>query len=173
MLLTPGNFYETGGYRDRGEKQKYYIGEIPRDYVLNEGDLLVAMTEQAAGLLGSPILVPESDKFLHNQRLGLVTKKPGVPWTNEFFFHVFNTQAVRKEIHDSASGVKVRHASPTKIGEVVVSFLTSIVGQDAIVSTLRVLRAETQRLESIYQQKLVALDALKKSLLHQAFSGKL
>jgi restriction endonuclease S subunit len=74
VLLTPGNFYESGGYRDRGEKQKYYTGEIPRDYVLNESDLLVAMTEQAAGLLGSPILVPESDKFLHNQRLGKLCK---------------------------------------------------------------------------------------------------
>ena len=29
-----------------------------------------------------------------------------------------------------------------------------------------------QRLESIYQRKLAALDALKKSLLHQAFSGQ-
>jgi len=173
VLLTPGNFYETGGYRNRGEKQKYYTGEIPRDYVLNEGDLLVAMTEQAAGLLGSPILVPESDKFLHNQRLGLVTKRPGVPWINEFFFHVFNTQAVRKEIHDSASGVKVRHTSPTKICEVVVSFPTVISEQRAIVSTLKDLQAETKRLESIYQQKLAALGELKKSLLHQAFSGEL
>ena len=86
VLLTPGNFYERGGYRDRGEKQKFYTGEIPRDYVLNKGDLLVAMTEQAAGLLGSPILVPESNKFLHNQRLGLVTQKPGAAWTNEFFW---------------------------------------------------------------------------------------
>ena len=32
---------------------------------------------------------------------------------------------------------------------------------------------ETQRLESIYQRKLAALDDLKKSLLHQAFSGQL
>jgi type I restriction enzyme S subunit len=32
---------------------------------------------------------------------------------------------------------------------------------------------ETQRLESLYQQKLAALDELKKSLLHQAFSGAL
>ncbi len=173
VLLTPGNFYEKGGYRDRGEKQKYYTGEIPRDYVLNKGDLLVAMTEQAAGLLGSPILVPESDKFLHNQRLGLVTKKPGVPWTNEFFFHVFNTQAVRKEIHDSASGVKVRHTSPSKIGEVVVSFPTSISEQRGIICALKNLREETQRLESLCQQKLAALDELKKSLLHRAFNGEL
>lgn len=171
VLLTPGNFYETGGYRDRGPKQKYYTGDIPRDYVLNKGDLLVAMTEQAAGLLGSPILVPESGRFLHNQRLGLVRNKPGVRWTNEFFFHIFNTQHVRKEIHGSASGVKVRHTSPTKIGEVVVAFPTSIPEQRAIVSTLARLATETQRLESLYTQKLTALEALKKSLLNQAFTG--
>ena len=58
VLLTPGNFYESGGYRDRGEKQKYYCGDFPHSYILNQDDLLVAMTEQAAGLLGSPILVP-------------------------------------------------------------------------------------------------------------------
>ena len=32
---------------------------------------------------------------------------------------------------------------------------------------------ETQRLESLYQQKLANLDELKQSLLHQAFSGQL
>ena len=173
VLLTPGNFYETGGYRDRGEKQKYYAGEIPSDYVLNEGDLLVAMTEQAAGLLGSSVLVPESDRFLHNQRLGLVTPKAGIPWLNEFFFYVFNTQGVRQAIHESATGLKVRHTSPTKIGEVVVSFPTSIAKQRSIVSTFNDFHVETQRLESLYQRKLQALDDLKKSLLHQAFSGLL
>lgn len=171
VLLTPGNFYESGGYRNRDEKQKYYSGEIPEGFILQKGDLLVAMTEQAAGLLGSPILVPEAGKFLHNQRLGLVTKKPNVPWMNEFFFHLFNTNSVRKEIHNSASGVKVRHTSPIKIAKVVISFPTSIAEQHAIVSTLEDLRVETQRLESIYQQKLTALEELKKSLLHQAFSG--
>lgn len=173
VVLTPGNFYESGGYRDRGEKQKYYSGEIPPGFILDKGDLLVAMTEQAAGLLGSPILVPESDKFLHNQRLGLVTKRPGVPWTSEFFFHVFNTQAVRKEIHDSASGVKVRHTSPTKIGQVVVSYPISTSKQCAIVSALNDLKKETKYLESIYKRKLIALSELRESLLHKAFAGEL
>jgi type I restriction enzyme S subunit len=173
VLLTPGNFYETGGYRDRGERQKYYTGDIPLGYVLKEGDLLVAMTEQAAGLLGSPVLVPESDKFLHNQRLGLVTGRPGIPWTNEFFFHVFNTHTVRKEIHDGASGVKVRHTSPRKIGEVVVRFPASLSEQRAVAATLTSLGDETARLASIYERRLAALDALKQSLLHQAFTGAL
>ena len=33
--------------------------------------------------------------------------------------------------------------------------------------------AETQRLASLDQRKVAALDALKKSLLHRAFSGEL
>lgn len=156
----------------------YFVTFSDREYdlqflVLDKGDLLVAMTEQAAGLLGSPIIVPKSNKFLHNQRLGLVMKKPGVPWTNDFFFHVFNTHRVRKEIHASASGVKVRHTSPTKIGEVVVAFPGSTDEQRKIVAALETVSAETQRLASLYQRKLAALAALKKSLLHQAFTGQL
>ncbi|PTL37217.1 restriction endonuclease subunit S [Candidatus Methylomirabilis limnetica] len=45
--------------------------------------------------------------------------------------------------------------------------------QKEIVTKLDDLHEATQRLESIYQQKLAALEALKKSLLHQAFTGQL
>ncbi len=45
--------------------------------------------------------------------------------------------------------------------------------QTDIVTTLDSLANETHRLESLYQRKLAALDALKKSLLHRAFSGQL
>jgi len=45
--------------------------------------------------------------------------------------------------------------------------------QRQIVEMLDALSEETQRLTAIYQQKLTALDELKKSLLHQAFSGEL
>jgi len=49
----------------------------------------------------------------------------------------------------------------------------SVAEQKQIVSKLDDLRKETQRLESVYQRKLVGLEALKKSMLHQAFTGKL
>jgi type I restriction enzyme, S subunit len=45
--------------------------------------------------------------------------------------------------------------------------------QSEVAAALDKLHEQTQRLESLYQQKLSALDALKKSLLHQAFSGQL
>jgi len=51
--------------------------------------------------------------------------------------------------------------------------LPSLAEQQRTVLALDSIRKETERLESIYQQKLAALEALKKSLLHQAFSGQL
>jgi len=48
----------------------------------------------------------------------------------------------------------------------------SLAEQKQIVAKLDALATETQRLESLYQQKQAALAALKKSLLHQAFTGQ-
>jgi type I restriction enzyme S subunit len=45
--------------------------------------------------------------------------------------------------------------------------------QRAVAATLTSLRDETARLASIYERRLAALDALKQSLLHQAFTGAL
>ncbi|MGI8602847.1 MAG: restriction endonuclease subunit S [Verrucomicrobiales bacterium] len=45
--------------------------------------------------------------------------------------------------------------------------------QTEIILRLERCQSETQRLESLYQQKLAALEALKKSLLHHAFTGNL
>ena len=43
VLLTPGNFAVGGGFK--GDKFKYYDGLVPEEFVLNEGDLVVTMTD--------------------------------------------------------------------------------------------------------------------------------
>ena len=45
--------------------------------------------------------------------------------------------------------------------------------QQAIVQKLDALSAETKRLEAIYQQKLLNLEELKKSVLQKAFNREL
>ena len=45
--------------------------------------------------------------------------------------------------------------------------------QQRIVRQLDTLRNETQKLESVYRQKIANLEELKKSILHKAFSGEL
>jgi restriction endonuclease S subunit len=121
IVLTPGNFYEEGGFRLKPGKEKYYVGEIPIGYILNEGNLIVAMTEQAEGLLGSPAVIPKSHKYLHNQRLGLVHDLDERKLDKQFLYYLFNHQAVRGQICATANGAKVRHTSPSRIYDVVVS----------------------------------------------------
>ena len=173
VLLTPGNFFETGGYRDRGEKQKFYTGEIPEGYILEKGDLLVAMTEQAAGLLGSPIIVPEGDRFLHNQRLGLINWNGSQTMSNEFVYHFFNTHTVRQELHNTGTGIKVRHTSPTKIGNLKIAIPPTIEEQQEIADKLNSIEQEVSNLGLLYENKTAIMSQLKQSILQEAFNGNL
>jgi len=49
----------------------------------------------------------------------------------------------------------------------------SVKEQERIAGKFDALMAETQRLASLYQRKLAALEALKKTLLHRTFAGHL
>lgn len=115
IVLTPGNFYESGGFKSRAEKDRAYAGDIPESYILNEGDLIVAMTEQGEGLLGSTALVPQSNRFLHNQRLGLIDEVDETIFDRRFLYLLLNTRSVRAQISGSATGTKVRHTAPERI----------------------------------------------------------
>ena len=121
VVLTPGNFLEEGGFKEKSDKAKWYSGPIPSDYVLNEGDLIVAMTEQGEGLLGSSAIIPRSGVYLHNQRLGLVQIRDRTQADQHFIYYLFNSKPVRQQIRGSASGAKIRHTAPSRIAEVKVS----------------------------------------------------
>lgn len=75
-------------------KERYYTGTYPKEYLCHKGDLIVAMTQQAEGLLGSTALVPENNKYLHNQRIGLITCDE--KRLNKLFaYYLFMTKSVR------------------------------------------------------------------------------
>ena len=118
VVLTPGNFHEAGGFKEKFDKAKWYSGTVPEEYVLDAGDLIVAMTEQGEGLLGSSAVVPRPGFYLHNQRLGLVTPLSSAAADRRFLYYLFNSQSVRQQIRASANGAKIRHTSPTRIYEV-------------------------------------------------------
>ena len=119
-ILTPGNFYEAGGFKYNDERERYYTGEYPHEYLCKKGDLIVAMTEQAAGLLGSTAIVPKDNRYLHNQRIGLITCDEK-HITKMFAYYLFMTKSVREQMSRTSSGTKVKHTSPEKIYDVEVS----------------------------------------------------
>ncbi len=117
IVLTPGNFYETGGFKRIIGKEKYYLGTFPREYLCKKGDFIVAMTQQAEGLLGSTAFVPEDNIYLHNQRIGLISVNEQKA-DKYYLDYLFRTNEVRKQIRDSATGSKVKHTSPDRIYDV-------------------------------------------------------
>jgi type I restriction enzyme S subunit len=168
ILLTPGHFFEDGGFRDQKDKTKFYAGDFPRSYLLAKGDLLVAMTEQKAGLLGSSIVIPESDRYLHNQRLGLIHKLDDSRLDKLFLYYFFNTADVRKRIAMTSSGSKVRHTSPRKIRELKIA-LPNVDEQRQIVTILQAADAKV----ALHGRKYAALSELFRTLLHQLMTGQI
>jgi type I restriction enzyme, S subunit len=116
VVLTPGNFFDEGGFKHKAQ-EKYYTGPIPNDYILQKGDLIVAMTEQAEGLLGSAAFVPQGGIYLHNQRLGRVDPLNPELVDKGFLYYLFNWAGIRQQIRATCSGAKVRHTSPSRIYE--------------------------------------------------------
>jgi len=115
ILATPGNFYETGGFRHRGNKTKFYEGPVQDEFLFQPGDLIIPLTEQAPGLLGSAAFIPnDGNTYLHNQRLAKLTPFLG-SISLEFVALFFNTPYLRSELASSCSGTTVRHSSPDKV----------------------------------------------------------
>ncbi|WP_180025602.1 MULTISPECIES: restriction endonuclease subunit S [unclassified Acinetobacter] len=158
IVLTPGNFYEEGGFKRQEGKEKFYTGEVLQDYLHKKGDLIVAMTEQAAGLLGSCARVPESGIYLHNQRLGLITTDPK-KILKDYLYHLFKTKTVREQIRLTSSGSKVKHTSPERIYEVQVP-LPDVNEQQKIVNLLDALEDKVE----LNKRIKIELDDMAKTL---------
>jgi len=89
-------------------------------------------------------------------------------------YYQMRTPALRKEIMGRAQGANPTMKNISNGGVKTLPILVApLAAQRVIVAKLDALATETQRLARLYQQKLAALAALKKSLLHQAFTGRL
>jgi type I restriction enzyme S subunit len=90
----------------------------------------------------------------------------------DYFFYLLSSGFVQDQFAMLAQGAVVKNISGDLVKKAVLP-IPPLTQQENIVTKLLELSAETQRLESIYRKKITALDALKKSILHKAFSGEL
>jgi hypothetical protein len=88
---------------------------------------------------------------------------------HSFLTYLLNYKNLRSYARQAAQPV----ISNSSLQDVVLNFPTSKEEQQAIVLQLDSLRAETQKLEAVYQKKIDDLEELKKSILQKAFAGDL
>ena len=146
-------------------KQKFYRGAVPEDYVLSPGQMLIVMTEQAPGLLGSTFFVPEGHRFLHNQRLGLVQVEEPNRVCTRYLHFVFASSRVRKAISAESAGTKVKHTSPDKILALDVD-LPPLSEQRKIADILQTWDEAIEQLETETTLKETAHSGYVKRLIH-------
>ena len=91
---------------------------------------------------------------------------------SEFGFHLLSGGPVQRQIREKTYGTALMQINIRDLRLISLS-IPPLNEQRAIAAKLDSLYEETQRLARLYERKLAALEALKKSLLHQAFSGEL
>lgn len=93
----------------------------------------------------------------------------------EFLYYALISKPYKDKLLQTGEvGGSTRQAiTKAQLQEFKIAHPKSLQEQKVVVAKLYELSAETKKLEAIYQQKLGALDALKKFLLNQAFAGEL
>jgi len=143
-----------------------YFNALKANKKPQPGDVLFTVT----GSFGIPVLVRESRDFCFQRHIGLVRPKADV--SSDWLYYLLLSPHVFKQALDGATGTAQKTVSLKLLRGFQVPKIP-MSEQLSAVAELDALATETQRLESIYRQKLNLLDDLKKSLLHQAFSGGL
>jgi type I restriction enzyme S subunit len=158
-----------------------FLQETPREFVdpdsydawmtrgiPKRGDVL--FTTEAP--LANVAQLDTDEKVVFAQRIIIMQPDPS-KIDSTFLKYLLLSQPVQDRIRSQGTGATVQGIKASLLKKIEISFPRSLDEQTRIVEQLDDLSEETQRLESLYQRKLNSLDELKKSLLHQAFSGNL
>jgi len=130
------------------------------------GDILISMIGANRGMA----CIVDDKRVFSIKNVGLVKQNGSI--NQDFLLYFLKSQAAIDYVSSRSKGGAQEFIGLTELRKFPIR-TTSLQRQAVIVAKLDVLSSETARLASIYQQKLAALDELKKSLLHQAFSGQL
>jgi type I restriction enzyme S subunit len=157
---------------DQFDDVRYFIDEAKfkemKRFELLPDDLIMS----CSGTMGRVAIVPKDIKRgIINQALLKLT--PSSKILNTFLKSWMESEAFQDALKEYSGGAAIQNVASVKILKEIKVPLPSMSDQKRVVEDLDDLHEQTQRLARLYSRKLAALEALKKSLLHQAFSGAL
>lgn len=166
-LVNPAHITATDIEPDMQKTVSKETAERLSSYIMREGDIVIGRR----GEMGRCALVTEvEDGWLCGT--GSFFIKPSERCDPGYLVRLLRSGACKQKLEKIAGGAVMPNLSNTDLGNLSID-LPPTQRQKVIVGEIEAVAAETQRLESLYRQKLAALEELKKSLLHRAFSGTL
>ena len=145
---------------------RVYFSRLKANKKPKVGDVLYTVT----GSFGIPVLVKEQRDFCFQRHIALL--RPAADVNSRWLTYALLSPQAYKQASALSTGTAQKTVSLTVLRRITVPKV-KFTDQIAVADELDLLYDRTQELESIYRQKLAALEALKKSLLHEAFSGNL
>jgi len=130
------------------------------------GDILISMIGANRGMA----CIVDDERTFSIKNVGLVKQNPSI--NQEFLLYFLKSPQAAGFVKGVSKGGAQEFVGLTELRRFPVP-LPPLERQNAFAEIFQSLREETQRLFRLYERKIVALEALKKSLLHQAFSGEL
>ena len=132
IRLTCGNFdYRNNCFKENTSKDNlFYTGEFKEEFLLEKGDLITPLTEQAIGLLGSTAWIPESGKYIQSQDIAKIICNEEL-LDKKFAYYLISSNMVKQQLSAAAQQTKIRHTSPDKIKDCTV-WLPSLAEQKQI-----------------------------------------
>ena len=160
IRLTCGNFdYQNNCFKENKSKDNlYYVGDFRSEFLMEEGDIITPLTEQAIGLLGSTAIIPESGKYIQSQDVAKIVCKEDLLDKN-FAFYLISSALVKQQLSAAAQQTKIRHTSPDKIKDCTV-WIPELSEQKRIGKLLRSIDSKIERNRQINQN----LEAMAKQL---------
>ena len=121
VRLTCGNFdYRNNSFKENKSKDNiYYVGNFREEFLMEEGDIITPLTEQAIGLLGSTAFIPEGGKYIQSQDVAKIICNEEL-LDKKFAFYLISSSLVKQQLSAAAQQTKIRHTSPDKIKDCVV-----------------------------------------------------
>jgi type I restriction enzyme, S subunit len=177
IILISGQHIDSKNYNTEGKGIGYLTG--PSDFgpfnpiiskwteypkvKASKGDILITVKGSGVGKIN----LLDKDNIAISRQIMAIRVTGAEP---QYVYLLLNSAF--DHFQDQATGAAIPGLSRDQILSLIIN-LPPLSKQQGIVHHMHALQAQTQKLELIYQQKIAALEELKKSILEKAFKGEL
>ena len=147
-------------------------GDLSASDTVEEGDILSVRSNGNLELIGRCILIGKFTGPVTHSGFTIRIRLHCRDSLPQYICQVLKSRGVRRKLVDGGTGLNIKSLNQGMLSELVIP-LPAIEMQQRLVDEIESIADSTAELADVAIRKLATLDELKRSLLHQAFTGAL